>query len=152
MSANIPSMASKSSSVTLLMPDKLNVLSVRQNEAFLSQSFETLQDHTGYSSDETDRGYDRPGSGATAQSSSLAPRRAENGSMTNKSAGGDASRLVNQICTPGGLRAQPSREDLRIFVESLGSQSGQEIAELLEDKLVSCLPSLLVQTLTCTET
>ena len=56
-----------------------------------------------------------------------------------KALGGDASRLVNQICTPGGLRAQPSREDLRIFVESLGSQSGQQIAELLEDKLASLL-------------
>ena len=99
---------------------------------------ELLQDQTGYSSDETDRGYDRPASGATAQPSSLAPLRAENGSAS-KTLGGDASRLVNQICTPGGLRAQPSREDLRIFVESLGSQSGQHIAELLEDKLVSCL-------------
>ena len=100
-----------------------------------------MQDHTGYSSDEADRGYDRPASGSTAQTSSLAPRKAENGNT----AGGDASRLVNQICTPGGLRAQPSREDLRIFVESLGSQSGQQIAELLEDKLVNLLCCFLTQ-------
>ena len=43
---------------------------------------------------------------------------------------------MDQICTPGGLRAQPSRDDLRVFVESAGSLSGTRIAECLEDKLV----------------
>ena len=95
-----------------------------------------LQDHTGYSSDEADRGYDRPGSNPSLQPSSAAPRRAENGGQSRVT-GGDAGRLVNQICTPGGLRAQPSREHLSVFVESVGSQDGQTVAELLEDKLVS---------------
>lgn len=94
-----------------------------------------MQDHAGYSSDEADQVYTRPGPNPSAQPSSLGPLQRANGSQL-KSTAGDAARLVNQICTPGGLRAQPSREDLRIFVESVGSHSGQEVAELLEDKLV----------------
>jgi hypothetical protein len=99
------------------------------------------QDHTGYSSDEADRGYDRPGTGngsSTAAASSLGPKRAENGGSGHGGGGGEA-RLVDQICTPGGLRAQPTREDLRIFVESAGSMNGDALAQLLEAKMVRAI-------------
>ena len=95
-----------------------------------------MQDHTGYSSDEADRGYDRPqANGPTIAPSSLGPRRSENGGSGG--GGGEEARLVNQVCTPGGMRAHPSREDLRIFVESVGSLSGVVVAERLEEKMVS---------------
>jgi len=94
-----------------------------------------LQDNTGYSSDEADRGYDRPGNGGGAQASGLGAKRAESGGAGFGQAGAEA-RLVDQICTPGGLRAQPSREDLRVFVESAGSLNGDTLAQLLEAKMV----------------
>ena len=96
----------------------------------------SIQDHTGYSSDEADRGYDRPqANGPTIAPSSLGPRRSENGGSSG--GGGEEARLVNQVCTPGGMRAHPSREDLRIFVESVGSLNGVVVAERLEEKMVS---------------
>lgn len=40
------------------------------------------------------------------------------------------------ICALGGLRAQPSREDLRMFVENVASLNGAQVAELLQAKMV----------------
>ena len=40
------------------------------------------------------------------------------------------------ICAVGGLRAQPSREDLRMFVENVASLDGARVAELLHAKMV----------------
>ncbi|KAL3140272.1 hypothetical protein ABBQ38_004540 [Trebouxia sp. C0009 RCD-2024] len=48
---------------------------------------------------------------------------------------GDEAHLVDDMCTPGGLRAQPDREDLRQFVESAASLSGTAVAELLQAKM-----------------
>ncbi len=45
-------------------------------------------------------------------------------------------RAVEGICAVGGLRAQPSREDLRIFVENVASLNGARVAELLQAKMV----------------
>lgn len=53
---------------------------------------------------------------------------------------GDEAHLVDDMCTPGGLRAQPDREDLRHFVESAASLDGTAVAELLQAKMV-CMPS-----------
>ena len=49
---------------------------------------------------------------------------------------GEEARLVDGICTPGGLRAQPDRADLQTFVESLGSLDGGTLVELLTAKIV----------------
>ena len=53
------------------------------------------------------------------------------------SGAGDESHLVDDMCTPGGLRAQPDREDLRLFVENAASSNGTTVAELLQAKMVS---------------
>lgn len=45
-------------------------------------------------------------------------------------------RTVDGICAVGGLRAQPSREDLRVFVENVASLNGPRVAELLQAKMV----------------
>lgn len=52
---------------------------------------------------------------------------------------GDEAHLVDDMCTPGGLRAQPDREDLRLFVESSASLNGTAVAELLQAKMVCIL-------------
>ena len=49
---------------------------------------------------------------------------------------GDEAHLVDDMCTPGGLRAQPDREDLRLFVENAASLNGTTVAELLQAKMV----------------
>lgn len=41
------------------------------------------------------------------------------------------------ICAVGGVRAQPGREDLRVFVENVASLDGSRVAELLQAKMVS---------------
>mgnify|MGYP001810711119 CR=1 FL=1 len=56
-------------------------------------------------------------------------------------AAGDAQhaleqRLVDRLCTPAGLRAAPSGEDLRAFVEGLAPLDGPAVARLLQRKLV----------------
>ncbi|KAL0023681.1 hypothetical protein WJX79_000942 [Trebouxia sp. C0005] len=48
---------------------------------------------------------------------------------------GDEAHLVDDMCTPGGLRAQPDREDLRLFVENAASLNGTTVAELLQAKM-----------------
>lgn len=50
---------------------------------------------------------------------------------------GDEAHLVDDMCTPGGLRAQPDREDLRLFVENAASLNGTTIAESLQAKMES---------------
>ena len=56
----------------------------------------------------------------------------------------DEAHLVNDMCTPGGLRAQPDREDLRLFVENAASLNGTTVAELLQAKMVrTCTPSVV---------
>jgi hypothetical protein len=45
-------------------------------------------------------------------------------------------RAVDGICAVGGLRAQPSREDLRLFVENVASLNGARVAALLHAKMV----------------
>lgn len=57
--------------------------------------------------------------------------------------GGDEAHLVDDMCTPGGLRAQPDREDLRLFVENAASLNGTTVAELLQAKMVCVLCPLL---------
>lgn len=114
---------SKSSNFCLLFSNDLN-----QNNA--------LQDQHGYDTDEDDhRGYTKPEvqEVSTSQPYSREPKKVLNTS-------GEEARLVNQVCTPGGVRAQPSAEDLRIFVESVGSLRGNEVAQQLEAKLVSFIP------------
>lgn len=49
-------------------------------------------------------------------------------------------RLVDGICALGGVRAQPSREDLRLFVENIASLNGTRVAELLHAKMVGTWP------------
>jgi len=57
---------------------------------------------------------------------------------------GDEAHLVDDMCTPGGLRAQPDREDLRLFVENAASLNGTTVAELLQAKMVcACIPSVV---------
>ena len=44
--------------------------------------------------------------------------------------------MVEGFCTPGGLRAQPSRDDCRMFVESLGALDAEALTAELEAKMV----------------
>ena len=44
---------------------------------------------------------------------------------------------MDGICAVGGVRAQPGREDLRVFVENVASLDGARVAELLQAKMVS---------------
>lgn len=53
----------------------------------------------------------------------------------------EQARLVDGLCAPGGLRAQPAREDLRLFVESIGNLDGARVAQLLQAKMVCCFGS-----------
>ena len=46
-------------------------------------------------------------------------------------------RAVDGVCAVGGVRAQPAREDLRLFVENVASLDGSRVAELLQAKMVS---------------
>ncbi|KXZ53314.1 hypothetical protein GPECTOR_7g1208 [Gonium pectorale] len=48
---------------------------------------------------------------------------------------GSEDQLVEGICTPGGLRLAPDPDDLRRFVEAIGSLDGLRVAELLRDKM-----------------
>ena len=43
---------------------------------------------------------------------------------------------MDGICAVGGVRAQPGREDLRVFVENAASLDGSRVAELLQAKMV----------------
>lgn len=51
---------------------------------------------------------------------------------------------MDGICAVGGLRAQPSREDLRLFVENVASLNGARVAELLQAKMVYIIINLLL--------
>ena len=44
--------------------------------------------------------------------------------------------MVEGFCTQGGLRAQPSRDDCRVFVESLGSLDAEALTQELGAKMV----------------
>ena len=50
---------------------------------------------------------------------------------------------MDALCTPGGLRAAPEREDLRLFVESIAAVNGTTIAECLTEKMVHVFHHLL---------
>lgn len=50
---------------------------------------------------------------------------------------------MDGICATGGMRAQPVREDLRLFVENIASLNGTRVAELLHSKMVCSLEALL---------
>lgn len=49
---------------------------------------------------------------------------------------GSESALVDDITTPGGVRALPDPKDLRRFVDTASSMDGLTIAELLREKMV----------------
>ncbi len=51
--------------------------------------------------------------------------------------GSEEAELVDALCTPGGLRAAPEREDLRLFVERIAAVNGTTVADLLRQKIVS---------------
>lgn len=51
--------------------------------------------------------------------------------------GSQEARAVDKVCTPAGLRAAPDREDLRVFVEAVSALDGQQVAQLLQERLVS---------------
>jgi len=58
-------------------------------------------------------------------------------------------RAVDGICAVGGLRAQPSREDLRVFVENVASLNGARVAELLQVKMVRNTGSAMHSNILC---
>jgi hypothetical protein len=95
------------------------------------------------------QGDDSPGEDSTSGSGYSQPRLVTTAGPYGPPAGGhgvraaaqggngaDEEQLVENICTPGGLRAQPDREDLRLFVESAAGVSGQRVAQLLHAKIV----------------
>jgi hypothetical protein len=50
---------------------------------------------------------------------------------------GSESALVDDITTPGGVRALPDPADLRRFVDTVSNMDGLCIADLLRQKMVS---------------
>ncbi|BDA40999.1 probable AP-4 complex accessory subunit Tepsin at N-terminal half [Coccomyxa sp. Obi] len=66
---------------------------------------------------------------SSVNSSSSAPQ------LAASNDGDEEVRLVDGICAVGGVRAQPSREDLRLFVENIASLNGTRVAELLRAKM-----------------
>lgn len=50
---------------------------------------------------------------------------------------GSEEAVVDDVCSPGGLRAEPAAEDLQRFVNAAGSLDGLRIGELLAGKMVS---------------
>lgn len=102
------------------------------------------EDKTGYSSGE-EGSYVGPAATSTsngagvystpAGSSPLAASSAAAAAAAH-SAEGEEVRLVDSICTPGGLRAQPDKADLKTFVESLGNNlDGELLVALLTSKM-----------------
>ena len=67
-----------------------------------------------------------------------APAAASPGGAAGSGGSGGAAeqRAVDRICMPAGLRAAPSREDLRAFVDATASLDGAAVAQLLQRKLV----------------
>ncbi|GAX83555.1 hypothetical protein CEUSTIGMA_g10980.t1 [Chlamydomonas eustigma] len=55
--------------------------------------------------------------------------------LTPTSAFGSEEDLVGKICAPGGMRAAPDPEDLRLFVEAASSMDGLRVGELLMQKM-----------------
>ena len=87
-------------------------------------------------------GYDSDGAGHSSNSSFRGPGAADAGrplsfSRPPATDGSEEAELVDALCTPGGLRAAPEREDLRLFVESISAVNGTTVADLLRQKMVS---------------
>ncbi|KAK9866534.1 hypothetical protein WJX84_009352 [Apatococcus fuscideae] len=91
------------------------------------------EEKTGYSSDEGGMGstYRVPGPPPTPTFSTTASPAA----AAPAADGSEEERLVENICSRGGLRAQPDREALRLFVESLTNLSGSKVAHQLQHKI-----------------
>ena len=104
------------------------------------------QEKSGYSSDEGGMGstYRVPGPPPAPIFSSVAAAPAPSAAD-----GSEEERLVESICSRGGLRAQPDREALRLFVESLANLSGGKVAQQLQHKIVSPLRPLSFFTSSC---
>lgn len=110
------------------------------------------QGNGGYSSGDdspsrqTSSSYSRPSMPQDSQRPPLSPATtyspAHPSGRMGSTGGGDESHLVDDMCTPGGLRAQPDREDLRLFVENAASLNGTTVAELLQAKMV-CMQVIL---------
>lgn len=58
--------------------------------------------------------------------------------------GGEEGRAVEALCAPGGLRAAPGAETLRLFVERVSGLDGARVAELLRTQLVRTLACVLL--------
>jgi len=90
-------------------------------------------------------GYDSDGPpGHSSSSSFRGPGAAESArplsfSRPPATDGSEEAELVDALCTPGGLRAAPEREDLRLFVERIAAVNGTTVADLLRQKMVSYL-------------
>ncbi len=50
---------------------------------------------------------------------------------------GNEQAIVDGMCSAGGLRAQPTAEDLRAFVSSVSALDGLKVGELMIQKMVS---------------
>lgn len=59
------------------------------------------------------------------------------------------TRLVERLCTPSGMRAAPSAEDLKGFVAAVGEMDGGAIAAALHQKLVRYTVVLNTNNLIC---
>ena len=60
------------------------------------------------------------------------------------------TRLVERLCMPSGIRAAPSAEDLKSFVEAVAAMDGGAIAAALHQKLVSKICSIWLEILAIT--
>eukprot|EP00195_Chlamydomonas_chlamydogama_P001546 CAMPEP_0202923474 /NCGR_PEP_ID=MMETSP1392-20130828/78467_1 /ASSEMBLY_ACC=CAM_ASM_000868 /TAXON_ID=225041 /ORGANISM="Chlamydomonas chlamydogama, Strain SAG 11-48b" /LENGTH=351 /DNA_ID=CAMNT_0049617155 /DNA_START=57 /DNA_END=1109 /DNA_ORIENTATION=- len=60
-------------------------------------------------------------------------------------------QLVEDICTPGGMRPTPDPEDLRKFVELASGMDGLKIGELLIQKMNSPTWQVVLKALCCLE-
>lgn len=126
------SVANKLDSLSMLPKDRAGGLRFEGNHGY-SSGEDSPQRH---SSSNT---YTRPSLPQDPQSShSPTPIYGQSYSQASPSGrSADEAHLVNDMCTPGGLRAQPDREDLRLFVENAASLNGTTVAELLQAKMES---------------
>lgn len=123
------SVANKLDNLNMLPKDRTGGLRFEGNHGY-SSGDDSPQRHSSNSS------YTRPPMPSESQRPALASTSTRSYSQASPSGRtGDEAQLVNDMCTPGGLRAQPDREDLRLFVENAASLNGTTVAELLQAKM-----------------
>ncbi|KAK9841847.1 hypothetical protein WJX81_007132 [Elliptochloris bilobata] len=89
-----------------------------------------MREEGGYSS-----GEDASGGGRARGPPRVAAVRSALRGASGSGGGGEEGRAVEALCAPGGLRAAPDADALRLFVERVSGLNGGRVAELLRAQL-----------------